>query len=172
MRYRKIHIIGAPGSGKTFSADKLQQLTNINTCDLDRIFWDQSKTTYIRANEKCRTKELNKILSQDHWIIEGVYYKWLADSFHDADIIVFLNPSVFIRQWRIFKRFLKRKFILGHFRKETLSSFIEMFWWNQKFDKDNRLRILSFTKAHQDKLIFCKNFEEISLKLKLNENLK
>jgi len=169
MQHRKIHIIGGPGSGKTFSADKLQKLTNVNAYDLDRIFWDQTKSAYVRASEEIRTTKLNNILSQDQWIIEGVYYKWLADAFSDADIIVFLNTPIFIRQWRIFKRFLKRKFLLDQFRKESLSSFIEMFWWNQKFDHDNRVRILNFTEKHKKKIIYCKNFDEIKHKLKLEQ---
>ena len=153
LQYRKIHIIGAPGSGKTFSAKKLHVLISLNTYDLDKIFWQQSESSYVRENEESRTKKLQQVLSKDSWIIEGVYYKWLADSFRDADLIIVLIPSVFIRQWRIFKRFLIRKFMLGQFRKETFSSFITMFWWNQKFDNDNMIRILDFTSEYKDKII-------------------
>ena len=161
MQYRKIHIIGAPGSGKTYIATKLQEITDLKAYDLDKIFWDQNKNTYVRSNEESRTEKLNQILSQENWIVEGVYYKWLLDAFHDADLIIILNPPVLIRQWRIFKRFLIRKFILGHFRKESLSSFLEMFWWNQKFDNDNMYRILDFTIEHKDKIVFCNNHDEV-----------
>ncbi|MCJ8317997.1 MAG: DNA topology modulation protein FlaR [Colwellia sp.] len=165
MQYRKIHIIGAPGSGKTFCSIKLQELIKLKAHDLDQIFWQQNKNVYLRSNEESRTEKLNQVLSQERWIIEGVYYKWLADAFCDADLIVFLNPPVLLRQWRIFKRFLKRKFILGQFRKESLASFIEMYWWNQKFDDDNMLRILDFTAKHKSKIIFCKNYNELLSKI-------
>lgn len=161
MLYRKIHIIGGPGSGKTFCSTNLQNLTNLTAFDLDKVFWDQNINGYVRSSEESRTEQLNHILSQDNWIIEGVYYKWLADSFRDADLIVILNPPVLLRQWRILKRFLSRKFIQGQFRKETLSSFIEMFWWNQKFDNDNMYRILDFTSEYNAKIIFCKNYKEV-----------
>lgn len=161
MQYHKIHIVGGPGSGKTFSSSKLQELINLNSYDLDKIFWEQNKNTYVRSSDDVRTAKLNQILSQEKWIVEGVYYKWLAVSFRDAELIVILNPPVALRQWRIFKRFLKRKFIQGHFRKETLSSFIEMFWWNQKFNNDNMHRILDFTSEHKAKIIFCKNYNEL-----------
>ena len=108
---------------------------------------------------------MNQVLSQDNWIVEGVYYKWLEDSFRDADIIVILTPPVLLRQWRIFKRFIKRKFFQGQFRKETFTSFMEMFWWNQKFDNDNMLRILDFTLEHKAKIVFCNNFDEVIHKL-------
>ena len=161
MSYRKIHIIGAPGSGKTYTANKLQKLMNLKAYDLDNIFWDQNENTYVRSSEESRTEKLNQVLSKEHRIVEGVYYKWLANSFDDSDLIIILNPPVLIRQWRIFKRFLIRKFILGQFRKETLSSFLEMFWWNQKFDNDNMYRILDFTLQHKDKIVFCNNYNDV-----------
>lgn len=165
MQYRKIHIIGGPGSGKTYSANKLQEKTELTAYNLDHVFWDQSKNKYIRSSEESRTEKLNKILSNESWIIEGVYYKWLEDSFREADIIIILNPPVLLRQWRIFKRFLLRKFILGHFCKETFSSFMEMFWWNQKFDGDNMVRILEFTKKYKNKIIYCNNYNELLKKI-------
>lgn len=168
MQYHKIHIIGGPGSGKTYVAKKLEKLTHLNAYDLDKVFWDQSQNTYVRASEEVRSQKLKDILSGDDWIVEGVYYKWLASSFNDADIIVILNPSVLIRQWRILKRFLKRKFLLGQFRKETLASFIEMFWWNQKFDKDNMHRILAFTSSHKAKIVFCRHYDDVIRTLKIN----
>ena len=135
----------------------------------DKIFWDQNQNTYVRSSEESRSEKLNQVLSQENWIIEGVYYKWLADSFRDADLIIILKPPVLIRQWRIFKRFLKRKFLLGQFRKESLSSFIEMFWWNQKFDKDNMVRILGYTSEYKAKIIFCNNYNGVISKLMPNK---
>jgi adenylate kinase family enzyme len=161
LPYRKVHIIGAPGSGKTYTATKLQKLMDLKAYDLDKIFWDQNENTYVRSSEESRTEKLDHVLSKEHWIVEGVYYKWLANTFDDSDIIIILNPPVLIRQWRIFKRFFIRKFIMGQFRKETLSSFIEMFWWNQKFDNDNMYRILNFTLEHKNKIVFCKNYDEV-----------
>jgi adenylate kinase family enzyme len=115
----------------------------------------------VRSREESRTEKLNQVFSKEHWIVEGVYYKWLANSFDDFDLIIILNPPVLMRQWRIFKRFLILKFILGQLRKETLSSFLEMFWWNQKFDNDNMHRILDFTLQHKDKIAFFNNYNDV-----------
>lgn len=162
MKYRKIHIIGGPGSGKSYSSNKLQQATNLIAYDLDQVFWDQSANTYIRASDELRSENLNHILSENSWIIEGVYYKWLEESFRQADVIVILNPHVAIRQWRIFKRFMVRKFLLGDFRKETFSSFFELWQWNKNFDDDNMVRITGFTSKYKDKIVFCKNYQEMA----------
>lgn len=161
MQYSKIHIIGGPGSGKTYSANKLEKRTNLTAYDLDKIFWDQSQASYVRATEKVRADKLREILAKDSWIIEGVYYKWLSESFHKADVIVILGPSLAIRQWRILKRFLIRKFFLGDFRKETFASFIELWRWNNKFDGDNRKRIVDFTSEYKNKIVYCSNYREL-----------
>ncbi|EKA5638242.1 DNA topology modulation protein FlaR [Vibrio vulnificus] len=161
MQYHKIHIIGGPGSGKTYSAKKLQQATNLTAFDLDEVFWDQSQNSYIRASEELRTEKLNIILECDNWIIEGVYYKWLDRSFQNADVIIILNPPLIKRQWRILKRFLVRKFFLGDFRKETFSSFIELWRWNSKFDVDNMVRITNFTSKYKNKIVYCSSYDEI-----------
>ncbi|MDU0111706.1 hypothetical protein RT723_01495 [Psychrosphaera aquimarina] len=60
MQYRKIHIIGGPGSGKTYSSKKLQKETSLIAYDLDQVFWDQSENTYIRASEELRSKSSMK----------------------------------------------------------------------------------------------------------------
>lgn len=161
MRHRKIHIIGGPGSGKTYSSKKLHEETSLKPYDLDQIFWDQSDNSYIRASEGLRAEKLKEILSKDSWIIEGAYYKWLEESFRKADIIIILNPHVIIRQWRIFKRFIIRKFLLGDFHKETFSSFVELWQWNKKFDADNMIRIAEFTSKYKDKIIYCNNYRKL-----------
>ncbi|MDU0111707.1 hypothetical protein RT723_01500 [Psychrosphaera aquimarina] len=50
---------------------------------------------------------------------------------------------------------------MGEFRKETLSSFVELWQWNKKFDRDNMVRIADFTSKYKDKIIYCKNHNEL-----------
>jgi len=161
MRFRRIHIIGGPGSGKTYISKKLQLITDLTAYDLDQVFWDQSQNTYIRASEESRAEKLNSILSNEKWIIEGVYYKWLEKSFQNADLIVVLNPPLIKRQWRIFKRFVIHKFFLGDYRKETFMNFIELWRWNKNFDQDNMVRIVDFTSKHKKKIVYCSSYKEV-----------
>lgn len=125
------------------------------------MFWDQSENTYVRASENLRAEKLDKILFNDSWVIEGAYYKWLDQSFECADIIVILNPPYVKRQWRIFVRFLKRKFLLGYFKKETFASFLKLSLWNKNFDGDNMVRIEAFTSKYKSKIVYCKSYQEL-----------
>jgi len=74
---------------------------------------------------------------QDAWVIEGAYYKWVTPSFERADIIILLNPYVWIRDWRIMKRYLRQ--LLGKSparKKETLASFFNLLQWNHTYEKN------------------------------------
>ena len=106
----KIHIIGCSGTGKTYLAKKLSNKYNIPHYDLDNIHWDNSSEKYgIKTKVEKRDKLLQNILEKDSWIIEGIYYKWLEQSFKDADIIYILDLPKYIYKFRIIKRFIKRK---------------------------------------------------------------
>jgi adenylate kinase family enzyme len=49
------------------------------------------------------------ILDTDSWVLEGVYYRWLADAFNQADLIVILTPGTWTRQARMLRRFARGK---------------------------------------------------------------
>jgi adenylate kinase family enzyme len=40
MEFMKLHIIGGPGSGKTYISNLISSQTNIKNYDLDDIFWN------------------------------------------------------------------------------------------------------------------------------------
>jgi len=75
----KIHILGPSGSGKSYLGRKLSTITGIPVTDLDDLFWNNTLSDYEhRRSPQERDLLLQSILSNDHWIIEGVYYKWLS----------------------------------------------------------------------------------------------
>ena len=166
MRYKKIHIIGGPGSGKTYFAKRLSTSLDIPHYDLDNIFWDKTVNKYgIKNSADKRKEELNKILDQEEYIIEGVYYDWLEESFASADLIIILETSVWIRDWRIIKRFIKRKTGVIQTKKETLKDILALLRWNHNYDKRNLKNALELVKKHNNNIVFAKSYENIVSKL-------
>ena len=98
----RIHLIGGPGSGKSYAAARLSSLFDVPAYALDDLYWD--RTTYdVRTEPAARDQQLASLVERDGWIIEGVYYGWVAASFAAADIIIVLTPSIVVRQWRVIK---------------------------------------------------------------------
>lgn len=123
----KIHIIGCSGTSKTYLAKKLSNKYNIPHFDLDNIYWDNSSQKYgIKTKVEKRDKLFQNILEKDDLIIEGIYYKWLEQSFKNADIIYILDLPKYIYKFRIIKKFIKRKLKLETVKKETLKSLLDL----------------------------------------------
>ena len=168
----RIHIIGGPGSGKTWIACQLSEAYRVPRFDLDDIFWDKNAHHYgIKAPPEKRNSDLKKILSKRSWIIEGVYYSWLKDSFHLADLIIILKTSLWLRDVRILRRFVKRKLGMTPTKKESFNDLQKLIRWNHSFDASNLKPALAFISEYQDKIIFPRNERQIIRQINLR-NLK
>ncbi|MFZ2538402.1 MAG: DNA topology modulation protein FlaR [Oscillospiraceae bacterium] len=140
----KIHIIGGSGTGKTYLAKQLSIKYNVARYDLDDLFWDNSANQYgVKMPLGKRDEMLKSILEKDDWIIEGVYYSWLKDSFSEADTIIVLDISKRVYTFRIIYRFIKRKLGIEQGKKESVKSLINLLKWTKKFQKDNLPQIYS-----------------------------
>lgn len=158
----KIHIIGGSGTGKSYIAKQISKKYNIQHFDLDNIFWDNTVKTYgIKMPVEKRTEELSNILSKEDWIIEGVYYSWLLDSFKFADKIFVLNISPVIFNFRIIKRFIKRKFGLEEGKKENIKSLKDLIIWTNNYQKFKIPKILEVLEPYRDKVIVINNTKEL-----------
>lgn len=67
MQFKKIYIIGGPGSGKTYMASLISNQANITNYNLDDIFWDNSLNTFvIKADTKMRDMKCYKQRTKNH----------------------------------------------------------------------------------------------------------
>lgn len=162
MQYKKIHIIGSVGSGKTTLARKLSKDFNIPYHELDNVVWKRFQTGDVRRSEKERDAYLKKIVTSDAWINEGVHYQWVTESFVNAELIIFLDTRYSKRSYRITKRFFLQKLGLekSHY-KPTFTMFKRMFRWNTYFEKVSRREIIELLKEFDHKVIILRNNNEL-----------
>lgn len=161
----KIHIIGCSGSGKTYLANALSKKYTIPHFDLDDIQWDNNAKGYGKKRPLDERKALlQEILFNNDWIIEGVYYDWVQQSFDEADKIYVLNTPGYLYKSRIIMRSIKRKLGIQKGKKETLKSVYNLLKWTETFQNKNLKEIKSILDRYDNKVIWLsskKDVEEI-----------
>ena len=105
LRVRRTTVIGNCGSGKTTFSKRLAILSNLPVYHLDDLFWnaDWTPTKPIVWKEKMR-----KLVSQSNWIIDGTFDNTLPLRLSRADLIIFLDISLWRCLWRIIVRDIRR----------------------------------------------------------------
>ncbi len=150
----KIHIIGGPGSGKTYLAEKLSKELGIQHYDLDELQWDNKSDSYgVKREPDERDCLLADVLNKNDWIIEGVYYAWCQQCFSDADKIYVLSVPKYKYRYRIIRRFVCRKLGLEQGKKETLKSLSQLLKWADKYQQVNLVEIRKLLIPYSDKVI-------------------
>ena len=151
----KIHIIGCSGSGKTYLANALAKQYNIPHFDLDDIQWDNNAEGYgTKRPPDERNALLQEILNNNDWVIEGVYYAWVQQSFDEADKIYVLDMPRYLYKSRIIIRSIKRKLGIQQGKKETLKSVYDLLKWTDTFQNKNLKEIKVILDKYENKVIW------------------
>jgi adenylate kinase family enzyme len=162
MARLRIHIIGGPGSGKSFVAAELSRRLGLPAYDLDDLFWNRSRSIRgIRADAVERDRRLAAIVAQDGWIIEGVYYGWLAPSFDRADIIIELTPSLWLRHWRVIRRHLRRRVGRAGSTPESVGDLWRLLRWSHMYTGRQLAEARSCISARGRRTVACATVEEV-----------
>lgn len=158
----KIHIIGCSGSGKTYLAKALSKKYNIPHFDLDDIQWDNNAQEYgVKMPPEKRKALLQEILCNREWIIEGVYYKWVQQSFDEANIIYVLDMPRYLYVNRIIIRSIKRKLGIQKGKRETLKSVYDLLKWTETFQSENLQEIKKILDKYGDKVVWLSSKRDI-----------
>jgi adenylate kinase family enzyme len=158
----RIHIIGCSGTGKTYLATALSKKYNIPHFDLDDLQWDNNSDGYgVKMPVEKRNSLLQQLLQKDSWIIEGVYYAWVQESFEKADIIYVLDLPKHVYKRRIIFRFIKRKLGIEKAKKETVKSICNLLKWTDTFQNKNLKEIKQILNKYENKVVWITNSREI-----------
>jgi len=166
--FKKIHIIGEVGSGKTYLAKRLSETLEIPYFQLDNVVWTRGVENDTRNSAEVRDRVLNEILDKDLWIIEGVHFKWVLRSFELSDVIIYLDLNVFKRDCQIISRFIKEKMGIevGNYTQSFLY-LIKMLKWSHSFEKERKPQINEILRPYSNKIQYYKNNVEAISQLTL-----
>lgn len=135
--YKKIAIIGPPGSGKSTFAAKLGKKTQIPVHHLDRHMFEESG----KKKDKQEFIEMQKaMLSAESWVVEGCSFSTWEMRFIQADLILYFDFNRVLCIWRLCKRFFNYRKEFGGLRAITWE--ILQYVWTFHKEKKTRLQQL------------------------------
>ena len=134
----RIHIIGAPGAGKTTYANKIAKAYNLPLCHLDEIYHDNSGKKTRKRTETERITMASDFAKAQNWVSEGASFSdWVNPILKRATEIHIVSPSKIVRVHRLIKRYIKRKLgIEKATYKETLAGLFDGIKWTWHYDRD------------------------------------
>lgn len=120
MQFKRVHIIGGAGSGKTTLARQYAAATDAAHYELDDLYYLEIAARTKRAKTD-RDEQLAKAIAGQQWVIDGIFWQpWVQPSLERADKIIILAvpertrhlrvvtrhfrylPRAPVRQWRYF----------------------------------------------------------------------
>lgn len=157
----RIHILGGAGSGKSHIALEVSKQFHIPHYDLDDLFWDRTANEYgIKASASERDQALQAIVSQNDWVIEGVYISWVEPSFRLADKIFVLTPPLSIQEERFWQRHEDRMSGKIPSKKDSYESVVELVEWNKKYNSQSLPHFIN-NSEYRDKIVVLDSNTEV-----------
>ncbi|TGB03856.1 ATP-binding cassette domain-containing protein [Halobacillus salinus] len=151
----KIHILGPVGSGKTTLGRTLSKRSKCCHIELDNVMWERRKDGDRRRSESERVEYLIQTFQQyPSWIVEGVHLNdWMKGSLERADHIVWLEPPLAFRIYRVIRRYLRQ--LLGRESsnyRPSLRMLRDMIRWSFTYQNEERHRFHQELQAYEDKV--------------------
>jgi len=160
---KKIFIVGIVASGKTTLAKALSLQTGIPWYELDSIVHKRIGSERAKQLPEEQMQEINSIDAQGQWIFEGVFRDSYRDILDMADAVIFLDPPLWKRRYRILVRHMKQKLRLEACEYKPDAHMLRlMHKWTNDFER-NRDDFTAMLHGYQDKLIVISKPSELNI---------
>lgn len=118
--YKRINVLGSPGSGKSTLSRTLSKFLGIRVYDLDDYLYDNKCK---RLNANLSKQNIVKLLHNDSFIIDGTYTTTFSDRLSYLDLVIIVDRSTTNSLFTFSKRyFFKRNLKCGEkFTWKTLN---------------------------------------------------
>ena len=146
--YKRVAVIGCPGSGKSTFSRMLRDRTGLPLYHLDAIYWKADRTTLSREEFRA---VLQSIIEADSWIIDGHYASTLEMRLAACDAVFFLDyPTEVCLAGVRARRGLARS-DMPWVETEDDQEFLEFI---EKFDQESKPRVLELLDMYPERPVF------------------
>lgn len=90
LQYKRINVVGSPGSGKSTLSTRLSELLKIKVFDLDDYLYDNNCK---RLNSNSTSQAISELLSNECYIIDGTYTTTFQDRLNTLDLVILTNRN-------------------------------------------------------------------------------
>jgi len=170
MLKMKIFIMGIVASGKTTYAKELSNKMDIPFVELDAVVYYNVDGERIKRTPEEQVKIIHQMDAKGSWVAEGVYrpsYHILMDM---ADIVIWLDPPLWKRKYRILSRHMKQ--VIGVEEcayKPDFQMLRNMYKWTKQFEGE-RGELDGILQPYLDKLIVVR--DDPAKNQALNDSMK
>lgn len=128
LQYKRINVVGSPGSGKSTLSSRLSELLNIEMFDLDDYLYDNNCD---RLNSNSTSQAINELLSNEYFIIDGTYTTTFQDRLDKLDLVILTNRNTINNIITFTIRYFTKKYLKCG-ERFTLKTSILLFKFNAK----------------------------------------
>ena len=100
---QRMLVLGSPGTGKSTLSRKLSHILQLPVYHLDQLFFEADWV----INKAKFNHQLQAVLKQDQWIIDGNYAASLPDRLSRADAVIYLDYPAPVALLGVIKRYFQ-----------------------------------------------------------------
>ena len=168
MSFKRVHIFGGAGSGKTTLAKRYSDRFDTPHYELDDIYY-LVPAARTRRQPSDRDQLLADAVSENSWVLDGIFWQpWVRPSLARADKIIVLAIPELTRHSRVVAR---------HFRflrnappcewKYFFPTLTELLRHNRTYDRGPLRETVETTSDFREKVSICKTNAEAAMILGL-----
>ena len=149
--YSKIILVGSGGSGKSWLAKHIAEITNYPLYHLDKEFWQPG---WVMTPKEEKITRQHEMINGETWIIDGNYNSTMEIRYTAADLIIFLDISRIVCVISAMKRTGRKRSDLPDYLEESKiwgKEFIEFVKWIWSYPKTGRKTVMALHKKYSDK---------------------
>ncbi|QTD40486.1 hypothetical protein [Sporosarcina sp. Te-1] len=161
----KLFIMGIVASGKTTYAKKLSAQCNLPFVELDAVVYHEKDGKRVKRSPEEQMEMIREIDRAGGWVMEGVYRPSYHALFDMADTIIWLDPPLYKRRYRIFSRHMKQVLGLESCAyKPDFQMLRNMYKWTEDFERKRPI-LLENLKPHGQKVITVQDDPWVNVEL-------